>query len=193
MPTFFENKDYKSIIDGTQSHHDIQAGQKLKLIIVNDRLEQVKLTVNVYWYDFQGNVLQKWENIAHTSGVDSAETVWELDPKVFNDKRKDGFFYCTLITDKGEKRTNFYFPTVYKDCNLQIANIKADVEKKSNGTTITITTDKPAFFVHLEADKVRKFSDSSLLLVPGEKVVVTCPEQITKDELTIYQLAEVGK
>ena len=193
MPTFFENKDYKAIIDGTQSHHDIQAGQKLKLIIVNDRLEQVKCTVNVYWYDFQGNVLQKWENIAHKSGIDSAETVWELDPKIFNDKRKDGFFYCTLVTDKGEKRTNFYFPTVYKDCNLQIANIKADVENKSNGTTITITTDKPAFFVHLEADKVRKFSDSSLLLVPGEKVVVTCPEQITKDELTIYQLAEVGK
>lgn len=193
MPTFFENKDYSGIIDGTQSHNDIQPGQKLKLIVVNDRLEPVKYTVKVIWYDFEGKALQHWDNIEHTNGPDSADTVWEIDPTVYNDKRKDGFFCCLLTTDKGEKRTNFYMPTVYKDCNLQIAKINADVQKSANGTTITLSADKPAFFVHLEADKVLKFSDSSLLLVPGEKVVVTCQEQITKEELTIYQLAEVGK
>lgn len=193
LPTFFENKDYKAIIDGKLSHKDIHEGQKLKLIVVNDRMTTVNYKVDVFWRDFEGNVIQHWENISHASNPDTADTVWEIDPKLFNEKRNGGFFHCTLITESGEKRTNFYFPTVYKECNLQIAKISADVQKNSNGSTITLTTDKPAFFVHVEAEKIRKFSDSSVFLIPGEKVVITCPEQITKEELTIYQLAEVGK
>ena len=58
--------------------------------------------------------------------------------------------------------------------------------------TITLSTNKPAFFVFLESDKVKKFGDNSLVLVPGEKVVVTCNDEISKDEFPIYQLAEVG-
>lgn len=57
--------------------------------------------------------------------------------------------------------------------------------------TITLSTNKPAFFVFLESDKVKKFSDNCLVLVPGEKVVVTCNDEISKDEFPIYQLTKV--
>lgn len=193
MPTFFENKNYKAIMNGKQTNEDINEGQKLKLFIINDRLSQVKFSVKIDWMDFEGKILQKWDDINHTSNSDTADVVWEIEPHLFNSKRREGFFRCVLTTENGEKRTNFYFPTVYKDCNLQIAKIDTDVQKGPNGTTITLSTDKPAFYVFLEAENVRKFSDNSLCLVPGEKVVVTCPEEIKKEELTIYQLAEVGK
>lgn len=192
MITFFENKDYQAIIDGKKSHDDLIDDQKLKLIVVNDRLITVKFSVKVDWIDFDGKIIQNW-NVSSLSALsDTAEAAWQIDSKLFNERRKDGFFYAVLTTDTGEIRSNFYFPTVYKECDLKLAKIKADLQRDIHGTKITLTTDKPAFFVHLESEKVRKFTDSSLVLIPSEKVVVNCQEEINNDDLTIYQLAQIG-
>lgn len=97
-------------------------------------MQSINYTVNVDWIDFNGNILKRWENIEHTSKSDTSDVVWEIDPHLFNNKRKDGFFRCILITDDGEIKTNYYFPTVYKDCNLQLAKIDADIKNGPNGT-----------------------------------------------------------
>ena len=215
MPTFYEDKNYSEIINNyKKSSSDEEAKIKtpesvlrsrhrnkrredphnLYLYVVNDRPKTVKYTINVKWYDFDGNVLESWDT-THSSKTDTADVVWKIDSEIFDDKREKGFFRCVLTEDlTGEKKTNFFFPTEYKNCDLKVANINANVKNGPNGgTTITLSTDKPAFFVHLESEKVRKFSDSSLLLIPGEEVVVTCDETISLSDLTIYQLAEVGK
>lgn len=216
MPTFYEDKNYSEIINSknkikeqternkieiiTQRNRNRRQNGKreethnLYLYVVNDRPNTVQYSLNVKWYDFNGNVLDSWDT-KHSSKTDTADIVWQLDSSAFDDKREKGFFRCVLTEDStGEQKTNFFFPTEYKYSEMKVAKIKAQVTNGPNGgTTIKLTTDLPAFFVHLESEKVRKFSDSSLLLIPGEEVVVTCDETITLDDLTIYQLAEVGK
>lgn len=200
---FISDNEQESVLRSRRSHYNSrnrsrspvrQESHKLKLFVVNDRPNVAKYNLNVKWYDFDGNVLDSWD-LYHQSNSDTADVVWELDSSVFDDQRDRGFFRCVLTDEKsGEQKTNFFFATEYKNCDLRVANIKADVKNGINGgTTITLTTDVPAFFVHLESEKVRKFSDSSFLLMPNEKVTVTCDEAISIDDLTIYQLAEVGK
>lgn len=88
MPTFFETKNYRAIIDGKQTNEDINEGQKLKLCVVNDLLSSVKYTINIDWMDFSGKVMKNWGNIEHTSEYDTVDVVWEIDPRLFNDKKK---------------------------------------------------------------------------------------------------------
>ncbi|OHT05315.1 glycosyl hydrolase [Tritrichomonas foetus] len=179
MPTFFEDKENK---------------KTLALYVVNDRIEATAFTVKVEWIDFDGKIIKSWNQISHTSQSDTADIVWSIDNSEFDQKRDQGFFRVVLTeAESGRKVTNFFFATEYKNCDLRLANIKATIQKDGTGSKITLSTDKPAFFVHLESEKVKKFSDSSLLLVPGEEITVTCAEQITLEDLTIYQLAEVGR
>jgi hypothetical protein len=55
-----------------------------------------------------------------------------------------------------------------------------------------VTTDKPAFFVHLESDLARVLSDSGFVLLPGQAKVVGCEEVVGEDDLTIHQLNTVA-
>ena len=50
MPTFFENKDFKAIIDGNKTNDEITEGQKLKLYVVNDLLKFLKYLFLLIFY-----------------------------------------------------------------------------------------------------------------------------------------------
>jgi beta-mannosidase len=98
--------------------------------------------------------------------------------------------------EHGENKTvaNFIFLSRYKDANLKPAKITITVASGTPGSKITLVSeDRFAFFVHLECEKVRKFSDSSLLLFPNRKVVVTCDVSILASDLVVYQLGQVGQ
>lgn len=71
--------------------------------------------------------------------------------------------FYSMINEKinGETKTNYYLPDCLKNSDLQLAKIDVDVKNGPDWTTIVLTSDKPAFFVFLEADKVNKFSDNS--------------------------------
>jgi CDP-diacylglycerol pyrophosphatase len=111
------------------------------------------------------------------------------------DKERSFFYaeYWYIEDGVNTTITNWEWPKMpYKLAHPHLAKIETRVEADGTGTKITLTTDVPAFFVHLESDRVKRFSDSSFVLLPGTEKVVTCDEAITTEELTIYQLAQVG-
>ena len=176
MPTFYEDKD-----EGN-----------LYLYVVNDRLTSIQFGTTIQWIDFNGAICNEWMYPSHTSSSDSADVVWILKSSEIESHRTDRFFRVIITLDDGTEITNFFFASEFKNCGLKVANIKATVEQTSTGSKVTLTTNVPAFFVTLESDKVLRWSDNSFLLLPDEPFTVTCDEKITLDDLTIYQLGEVG-
>jgi beta-mannosidase len=167
----------------------------LQLTVINDYLDAFVVKGDVKFIGFNGTTIKHWENIEHKAESDTANEVWKLDlSKWSSDERGSGFFYCEFkYEDKGEEKSfsNFFFPARFKDSNMKIARISVSL-RHTNLTEIRLKTDYPAFFVHLESSKVRRFSDSSFVLLPGSVKLVTCEESIGLDDFKVYQLAEVG-
>jgi beta-mannosidase len=167
----------------------------LSLWIVNDRIDTISVSGKVEQIGFDGEVIKSWEVGATSAGSDTAQTVWSVPQTDYADTKAVGFFLATFsfaVNGATQEFGNFFFPARFKDAKMQPATISRTVEETENGSRVTLTTDKPAFFVTLESDRVRVWSDSSFVLVPGQEKVVTCPEKIAWGDVTVYQLNTVG-
>lgn len=105
------------------------------------------------------------------------------------------FMHMTLKRDGNECCYNTHFFTEYKRCSLAVPNIETEVREGKNGFEVRLSTDKPAFFVSLNANGVAgEFDDNWFTLLNGkDRVCVFLPkEKVTLDEfksaLTIYHL-----
>ena len=119
-------------------------------------------------------------------GANYAATVGKLEP------RKD----AVLELRFGDS-VNFPVRAAYNDVELPKANVKAEID----GFKVTLTTDKPAFWVWMNAKGIRgEFDDNAVTLVPGEKRVftfepadkATTPEAF-KTALTVVNLNDLTK
>lgn len=156
----------------------------LKLFLVNDKNQTEQIVFSVFWFDWDGNTIFSWEKNEALAEPDSSKEVWSIPKVFFDSKRTNGFFYVVSNTI-----TNFWFATEFKNCPIKPANIRfsiVDPLSENDKTTIILETDKPAFFVHLESSNVKKFSDSSFILLPNNKKIVECQEKL--NDLQVYQL-----
>ena len=103
---------------------------------------------------------------------------------------------CVSGTTRGVDAWNFPVRADYKG-DLPKANVKAEID----GFKVTLTTDKPAFWVWMNAKGIRgEFDDNAVTLVPGEKCVftfepadkATTPEAF-KAAFTVTHLIEICK
>jgi beta-mannosidase len=176
--------------------YEVSEKDGLQLKVVNDRLDDVDVKGEVKFMEYDGKTIDHWD-IRHKAGSDTASEVWMLNLSQWShDKRDSGFFYCQFTyDDKGEQKSfnNFFIPYEFKfrQAKIKTARISVSV-KRGEVTEIGLKTDYPAFFVHLESEKVLHFSDSSFVLLPGDHKLVTCKESIGLDDLRIYQLADVS-
>ena len=76
------------------------------------------------------------------------------------------------------------------------ANVKAEID----GFTVTLTTDKPAFWVWMNVKGVRgEFDDNAVTLVPGKPRTFTfkpkdaVTPELFKKSFSVTHLAELGK
>jgi beta-mannosidase len=175
--------------------HEENSTHVLKLVIVSDHWYEIKAKGYVKFLGFDGKAIKEWSDIEYKAGIDSSGTVWQLDLSSWSDaERRSGFFYCQFRYEGGTENVtfdNFFFACRFKDSEMKAARISVSI-KYNTRSEIQLTTDRPAFFVHLESDKVKKFSDSSFLMLPGVKKLVLCDESIGLKDLRVYQLAAVG-
>jgi beta-mannosidase len=182
LASFIENKEAK----------------RLDLFVVNDRPAAISVQGKVQWIAFDGSLFQEWTVGPKTYADDGVGVIWNISTALIEERRGLGFFWAdfkyAIPGQEGEVLfDNWFFPALFKLSEMQVADIAARVTSRAGqGTEITLVADKPAFFVTLESEAVRVFSDSSFVLVPGVPKVVTCPEIVTKEQLTIYQLNKVG-
>ena len=139
----------------------------------------------VVFHGFDGKE-EKFE-LAHVSvPANSAAAAGKVTP------RKD----AVLELRFGDS-VNFPVRTAYNDVELPKANVKAEID----GFKVTLSTDKPAFWVWMNAKGVcGEFDDNAVTLVPGEKRVFTfepadkstTPEAF-KAAFTVTHLVEICK
>jgi beta-mannosidase len=136
---------------------------------------------------FDGEVLS--EDIMNTTALPStARKLKEVPVAKLVENRRDAFLVLSLEHD-GETVHSEHFFTEYKRCNLADATIAINVDVQEDDGTIgvTVSSDKPAFFVSLNADGIAgEFDDNCFVLLPGEPrdLVFTPKEDIDEETFT---------
>ena len=143
----------------------------LSLRAVNDLSTSVVIDYCIEAVDMAGEVQRTW----HGSGSiaeDRAADLLSLDPDdipagCFLSFRWKDASICDSAQDSlagdGE-----YWPRPYKDYTLPIPRITVTSMPQSEGNTIELTTDLPAFFVTVELGGKRVWSDNGFTLLPGK-------------------------
>ena len=136
-----------------------------KIAVLNDTAADVKAKVIVEEWAFDGAEPLSSTTLERTVKADSADVFNAPECKLAGPR----FRVLRLVTAAGEFVNDWLFD-YYKSYDLA----KADVKVSVDGFTVTLQTDKPAFFVWANAKGVRgEFSDNSLTLLPGRPVKLT--------------------
>ncbi|AYV24530.1 beta-mannosidase [Vibrio mediterranei] len=141
----------------------VETDDALTLRLVNNRRTQEKVTAEVMWMSWNGEPLGNW-NLNLDIAPDENQEVWSLNKSRWQTRADHGFFFVRFKS-QGEWSQNTWFA---KPEVKQLAINKAKIQVEIDGSTIILTSDKPAFFVHLEHDGSGRFSDSSFTLLPNE-------------------------
>ena len=134
----------------------------VEVVALNDTRKPVAGTVRARLFSADGTMLEekRWPCCAEAGAVAKAGTL---------PKRSDAF----LVLDFAGFRNDFFFSS-FKEMKILPANVKAKVAEKVGAWQVTLSTDRPAFFVTVGADGFRgEFSDNSFTLLPNEPVTLT--------------------
>ena len=139
--------------------------------VLNDLAETVRAEVTAEHWTFDGRIARTTRTTLDLP-PDSA-TDWGRGLLSGNDVAEPTFLVLSLKTENGTFQNDWLFG-YYKEYDLASADVRAAVD----GYAVTLTTDKPAFFVWAEAEGLRgEFSDNSFTLLPGRPVkLVWTPE-----------------
>ncbi|MGD8171674.1 glycosyl hydrolase 2 galactose-binding domain-containing protein [Vibrio sp. TRT 21S02] len=160
---------------------------QLQLRLVNDLNQEQSVTGTLVWMSWQGETLAAW-SIDCVAEPDSNIMVWHMAREEAMATSDKGFFY--LKTEHGSTvlENTWMAASNWKSVPIAKAKIKMEID----GDRIRLSTDKPAFFVHLECDVDGRFSDSSMTLLPGEPIDITFHGNPRfAESLRLYQLADI--
>jgi len=161
--------------------------QSVEFWAVNDTAKWIMVDVEGRLLDFGGTVLDSGAgSISLAPGSVSLVASRALDDFGTKDERNARFISLSLCYD-GRTFRNEWFFAPFKACPLEKANMtvsrcsRSSSESSNSGASsrlgayqVTLTTDKPAFFVWLDATGIRgEFDDNSFTLLPGEPRTLT--------------------
>jgi beta-mannosidase len=145
---------------------------------VNDRAVPAAAEAAVELWGYNG---KKMETVSLKGDIAprSARLLGKLPVSAFGNAKEldQRFLEVVLSADVDgtkEVHRNEWFFSAFKRCDLGDALVDA-IPAERNGTwTVTLTTDKPAFFVWANVSGIRgEFSDNSFTLLPGRPVTLT--------------------
>ena len=157
-----------TMVDGGGKTVSVGGGSGTAAVkVLNDLPESVDAEVTAEFWGFDGRVLRtKTEKVA--LAPDSV-TDWGGGVLAAADAGAPAFLILTLRTKHGDFRNDWMFG-YYKAYDLADANVTAAFD----GFKVTLSTDRPAFFVWANARGIRgEFSDNSFTLLPGRPVTLT--------------------
>lgn len=183
----------------------VDSGTNLEFWAVNEYPAPFTGTAAVEVWDFNGKKLNT-ETLSVDLAPRSAKLLGKLPVSRFGetDERVDRFLEVVLkgTADGVEARhSNEWFFHPFKRYELGRALVDAIPADRGGRWTVTLTTDKPAFFVWANAEGIRgEFSDNSFALFPGRPVTLTFTpkdKNVTFDNfvkaLTVTHLRETYK
>lgn len=148
---------------------------EVELWVTNDRPEPAQVSVTAQIIGFDGTVIGS-EVLTATVAPGSAHLLAKRPVSAFAATPADRatrFLQLALTATAGSERfahVNTHWFTEYKRCALANATVTTAVD----GLRVTLTTDKPAFFVQVNADGLAgEFCDNSVTLLPGQPRTLT--------------------
>lgn len=140
-----------------------------KLYAVSDLEHAFNGTARAVFFSFNGRQQKKYEFEIQLSPQESRE-IAELP----EEDATSGFYFLELANEK-YYHCNEYFLTEYKHCELPQAEITSRFRQDGDILLLELSTNAPAFYVFCELTSTcATWSDNSLLLLPGRKVVLEC-------------------
>ena len=153
------------------------ANGQLEIWATNDKPEPVKGTLDLRVMEFGGGMARR-ERLKVNLPAGSARLIKryklaDLAPV------PEATFLSLALTAGGETFRNEHFFQVYKKCDLAAARIVTRVKQDGKTFRVTVSCNKPAFYVSLNADGIRgEFDDNCITLLPGEsRTLVFTPKQ----------------
>ncbi len=145
----------------------LQKDKMVSAVILNDTRNTIHAELVISIIDFNGEVLEK-KSIKKDFSSDSVSVAWESPIDDITSKTDQYFVYAQLLCSNYSKETTLFldFP---KRCIIQKAPISVSVD---DNLVITLSTDKPAFYVSLQTSLDGTFSDNMFTLLPGKKRTV---------------------
>ncbi len=151
---------------------------------INDRPDWSDIVLDVQAVSVSGEV-RGLRRTGYTLNPDAAEELMRFPIDKLKD---DEFLYFTWTDGNGNLiGANDFFPRAYKYYDIEPAEVVANWEMEDGNPVVTLTADKPAFFVTATVDVPGHFSDNAITLLPGvERRLVFVPRRgaaVTIDEL----------
>lgn len=145
----------------------------LNIWTINDGSQDREYRAEIILRKFDGEVVSQKSVDALIPACHSAN-IASFNLKDFGDCLNDRFLELKLYAGDKVVAYNDWLFDEFKNCALENAAIRKEVTEEDGIWTVSLTTDKPAFFVWLNADGIPgEFSDNSFTLYPGSAVKVT--------------------
>jgi len=145
---------------------------------VNDFASPAKAEAAVELWSFAGQKLET-QKLSADLAPRSAKQLGRFPVSKFGQSKELGqrFLEVALTADvdgKKETHRNEWYFDAFKRCGLGDAAVDAIPADRNGKWTVTLTTDKPAFFVWANVSGIRgEFNDNSFTLLPGRPVTLT--------------------
>ncbi len=154
------------------------ASTNVEVWAVNDRADAAHAEAAVELWGFDGRK-RETRRLTGEIAPRSARLLGTLPVSDFGSaKELEQRFLEVVLTARAGGRTETHrtewFFNAFKRCDLGDAAVDASSVLRKGRWTVTLTTDKPAFFVWADAGGLRgEFSDNSFALFPGRPVTLT--------------------
>ncbi|MFW5657711.1 MAG: glycoside hydrolase family 2 protein [Bacteroidota bacterium] len=167
---------------------------KLKVGIVNDRLEQINGQLILKLMDFDGQVIWERASLVEIPANSSRDYFNENKYEFFLRKNTRHLLLSAELVEGGEvisKNTFFFRP--FKELNIPEPKVEYTIAKSDNGFDIQLQTDKLAKNVYLQmGDEEGFFSDNYFDMLPNSRVTIhldtDIPESKLNEVLTVRTL-----
>jgi len=164
--------------------------------VINDATTHLDGVVYVRFFGFDGTLLSENPISLKRLPADSSTTIWSFGVDELPASPQQCFVVLDLQASGGDAVCEQqYFLTQPKRCDLPPATVSLKASAAGGQIAVELDTDRPAFFVGLDADDTRGvFSDNFLFLAPGKrKTVQFAPEAPSEpdrlaEKLTVWAL-----
>ncbi|MBQ0033240.1 MAG: glycoside hydrolase family 2 protein, partial [bacterium] len=156
-----------TIVGGGGKTVSVGAGSgRASIKVLNDFAEVVDAEVTAEFWSFDGRILRS--KVQKISLAPDSVTDWGGGVLAASEVKEPSFLVMTLKTKYGVFQNDWLFD-YYKAYDLAEAKVTAAFD----GFKVTLSTDKPAFFVWANVKGVRgEFDDNSFTLLPGRPAVL---------------------
>jgi beta-mannosidase len=162
-------------------------GIKLKVGIVNDKLEDITAQLRLKLMDFNGKVIWEEMSVAEIP-ANSSDDYFDVNKNEFEYAYRRNINHVVLVAEivkagKTLSKNTYYFKP-FKSLDIEKPTVEYSISKVDNGFNIELKTDKLAKNVYMQiGNEEGFFSDNYFDLLPNEKVTVNLKTDIPEEKL----------